>query len=93
MNRAAIFKMKKILILLFIIPPAVFAQQYPVLSGVYKWSGPISIKVFCNGEINCTLKGVHAKTSVIWKYKAPEVPGMIATYYTTTKGLVTALKK
>ena len=83
MNRAAIFKIKKILIILFIIPIGVFAQQYPVLSDVSKWSGPTSIKVFCNGEINCTLKGTHAKTSGIWIYKAPKVPGMIAKYYST----------
>lgn len=30
------------------------------------------LKVFCNGEINYVLRGVHAKTSVIWNYKAPD---------------------
>ncbi len=34
-----------------------------------------SIKVMCNGEINYTIKGVHAKVSVIWNYKAPEGGG------------------
>jgi len=33
------------------------------------------LQVFCNGEINYTIKGVHAKTSVIWKYKAPNGTG------------------
>jgi len=33
------------------------------------------LKVFCNGEINYTLKGIHAKVSVAWNYKAPEGAG------------------
>jgi predicted dehydrogenase len=33
------------------------------------------LNVYCNGEINYTIKGVHAKTSVIWNYKAPEGTG------------------
>ncbi len=33
------------------------------------------LHVFCNGEINYQLKGVHAKVSVIWAYKAPEGAG------------------
>jgi len=33
------------------------------------------LNVFCNGEINYTLKGVHAKVSVAWNYKAPEGAG------------------
>lgn len=33
------------------------------------------LNVFCNGEINYTLKGVHAKVSVTWNYKAPEGAG------------------
>ncbi len=33
------------------------------------------INVLCNGEINYTLKGVHAKVSVIWNYKAPDGTG------------------
>ena len=33
------------------------------------------LQVYCNGEINYQLKGVHAKTSVIWNYKAPEGTG------------------
>jgi len=30
------------------------------------------LHVYSNGEINYTIRGVHARTSVIWKYKAPE---------------------
>src|SRR5690606_6561659 len=33
------------------------------------------LNVFSNGEINYKLKGVHAKVSVIWDYKAPEGAG------------------
>ena len=33
------------------------------------------LQVFSNGEINYTLRGVHAKTSVIWKYKAADGAG------------------
>ncbi len=33
------------------------------------------LNIFCNGEINYTLKGVHAKTVVTWNYKAPEGTG------------------
>lgn len=34
-----------------------------------------TLKVFCNGEINYTLRGVHARVSVVWNYKAPEGTG------------------
>lgn len=34
-----------------------------------------SLVVYSNGEINYTLKGVHAKVSVTWNYKAPEGAG------------------
>lgn len=33
------------------------------------------LPVFCNGEINYLLRGVCAKTSVIWNYQAPEGTG------------------
>lgn len=33
------------------------------------------LKIFSNGEINYTIKGVHAKVSVTWNYKAPEGTG------------------
>lgn len=42
------------------------------------------IQVLCNGEINYTLKGVHAKVSVIWNYKAPEGTG--DTHYSIMRG-------
>ena len=43
-----------------------------------------NIKVMCNGEINYTIKGVHAKVSVIWNYKAPDGTG--DTHYSIMRG-------
>jgi predicted dehydrogenase len=43
-----------------------------------------TLNVYSNGEINYTLKGVHAKASVIWKYKAPEGTG--DTHYSIMRG-------
>src|SRR5688500_15982317 len=42
------------------------------------------LKVYSNGEINYTLKGVHAKVSVIWGYQAPEGTG--DTHYSIMRG-------
>ena len=42
------------------------------------------IKVMSNGEINYTIKGVHAKISVTWNYKAPEGTG--DTHYSIMRG-------
>jgi predicted dehydrogenase len=42
------------------------------------------LKVYCNGEINYTIKGVHAKTSVTWNYKAPDGTG--DTHYSIMRG-------
>ena len=43
-----------------------------------------TLKIYANGEINYQLKGVHAKTSVIWAYKAPEGGG--DTHYSIMRG-------
>jgi len=42
------------------------------------------LKVYSNGEINYTLKGVHAKVSVIWNFQAPEGTG--DTHYSVMRG-------
>jgi len=42
------------------------------------------LNVYANGEINYTLKGVHAKVSVIWNYEAPE--GTKDTHYSIMRG-------
>lgn len=42
------------------------------------------LEVFANGEINYTLKGIHAKTSVIWNFEAPA--GAKDTHYSMMRG-------
>lgn len=42
------------------------------------------LNVLCNGEFNYTIKGVHAKVSVKWNYKAPEGTG--DTHYSIMRG-------
>jgi hypothetical protein len=42
------------------------------------------LSAYSNGEINYALRGVYAKTSVIWKYKAPEGAG--DTHYSIMRG-------
>ena len=42
------------------------------------------LKVYSNGEINYTLKGIHAKASVTWNYQAPE--GTADTHYSIMRG-------
>jgi predicted dehydrogenase len=42
------------------------------------------LKIYSNGEINYVIKGVHAKVSVTWKYKAPEGAG--DTHYSIMRG-------
>ena len=42
------------------------------------------LKVYSNGEINYQLRGVNAKVSVIWAYKAPEGTG--DTHYSIMRG-------
>jgi len=47
------------------------------------------LNAFSNGEINYQLKGVHAKVSVTWVYKAPEGTG--DTHYSIMRGTKAAL--
>ena len=42
------------------------------------------LKVFCNGEINYTLKDIHAKVSVTWNFQAPKGAG--DTHYSIMRG-------
>lgn len=42
------------------------------------------LDVFSNGEMNYTLKGKHAKVSVIWNFQAPE--GSADTHYSMMRG-------
>lgn len=43
-----------------------------------------TIEVYSNGEINYTLKGIHAKVSVTWAYKAKDGAG--DTHYSIMRG-------
>ncbi|WP_111669687.1 putative oxidoreductase C-terminal domain-containing protein [Algoriphagus litoralis] len=43
-----------------------------------------NLAVFSNGEMNYTLKGKHAKVSVIWNFQAPE--GSADTHYSMMRG-------
>ena len=52
-------------------------------------AGDNKLQVFCNGEINFNIRGVHAKTSVTWNYKAPE--GMGDTHYSIMRGTIANL--
>ena len=42
------------------------------------------LNVYANGEMNYTIKGIHARVSVIWKYQAPKGTG--DTYYSMLQG-------
>ncbi len=42
------------------------------------------LAVYCNGEIVYTIKGIHAKVSVIWNFQAPEGAG--DTHFSVMKG-------
>jgi len=42
------------------------------------------LRIYSNGEINYTLKNIHAKVSVRWNYKAPEGAG--DTHYSIMRG-------
>lgn len=48
-----------------------------------------TLSVYSNGEINYKLRGVHAKVSVTWGYKAPEGTG--DTHYSIMRGTRTNL--
>ena len=47
------------------------------------------LRVYCNGEINYKLRGIHAKVSVMWAYKAPEGAG--DTHYSIMRGTLANL--
>jgi predicted dehydrogenase len=48
------------------------------------------LRVYSNGEINYTLKGVHARVSVIWDFQAPEGTG--DTHYSIMRGSICQLE-
>jgi hypothetical protein len=48
-----------------------------------------TLNVYANGEMNYTLKGIHAKVAVEWRYAAPEGSG--DTYYSAIHGTKASL--
>jgi predicted dehydrogenase len=42
------------------------------------------LRVYSNGEINYTIRGIHARVSVTWNFEAPEGTG--DTHYSTMRG-------
>jgi predicted dehydrogenase len=47
-------------------------------------SADTMIKIFANGEINYAIRGVHAKTTTLWKYQSLENTGDV--YYAVMRG-------
>ena len=73
-------------------PTAISTDQFTELTKMNALPGYLQqyrdvkkdINVLCNGEINYTIKGVHAKVSVQWNYKAPDGTG--DTHYSIMRG-------
>lgn len=57
-------------------------ENYPDFLMKYVDNG--ILKVYSNGEMTYSIKGIHAKVSVIWKFQAPEGAG--DTHYSIMKG-------
>lgn len=57
-------------------------EEYPDYLDDYVADGELG--VYSNGEMNYTLKGVHAKVSVTWNFQAPEGTG--DTHYSIMRG-------
>lgn len=49
-----------------------------------------TLYVYANGEINYTLKGIHSRVTVLWKYVAPE--GLGDTHYALMRGTKASLE-
>jgi predicted dehydrogenase len=73
-------------------PTAVTETQFESITGEQGFPAYLSdhiendsvLQVYCNGEMNYSLKGVHARVIVKWEYRAPEGTG--DTHYSLTKG-------
>ncbi|WP_439489583.1 putative oxidoreductase C-terminal domain-containing protein [Algoriphagus sp.] len=72
-------------------PTVMDLEQFKQVTGKSEFPGFLQknvsndkLSVNSNGEMNYTLKGVHAKVSVIWNYQAPE--GTADTHYSMMRG-------
>ncbi len=70
---------------------ALTAEMFRKVTGLDSYPGYLEkdvdgsiLRVYSNGEINYTLKGVHARVSVIWDFQAPEGTG--DTHYSIMRG-------
>lgn len=72
-------------------PTAITAAQYKQSTHSNQWPNYLLkdvkdsiLNVYANGEMNYTLKGIHAKVAVKWNYQAPEGSG--DTHYSIMRG-------
>ncbi|TDQ18776.1 putative dehydrogenase [Algoriphagus boseongensis] len=72
-------------------PTVLSLEEYQKVTGKNEYSDFLGksvkdgkLEVFSNGEMNYTLKGKHAKVSVIWNFQAPEGAG--DTHYSMMRG-------
>lgn len=75
-----------------VLTPTEFAKvtqldKYP--SGLAPYVKDTLLNVYANGEMNYTLKGVHARVSVTWNFQAPEGTG--DTHYSVLRGTLASL--
>ncbi len=63
-------------------PTVLTPYQFSEVTGLDTLKSDLA--VYCNGEMNYTLDGVHAKVSVAWDFKAPEGAG--DTHYSKIRG-------
>ena len=59
-------------------------SSIPILIFLKKDVKDSILNVYANGEMNYTIKGVHAKVSVIWNFQAPEGTG--DTHFSVMRG-------
>uniref|UniRef100_UPI0025DB0887 putative oxidoreductase C-terminal domain-containing protein n=1 Tax=Algoriphagus sp. TaxID=1872435 RepID=UPI0025DB0887 len=68
-----------------LLPTSLGYDQYQLVTGkTPPFEKGESLDVLANGEMNYTLKGIHAKVSVKWAFQAPE--GTADTHYSIMRG-------
>jgi predicted dehydrogenase len=68
-----------------LLPTSLNYDQYELVTGkIPPFEKGETLDVLANGEMNYTLKGIHAKVSVKWAYQAPE--GTADTHYSIMRG-------
>lgn len=73
-------------------PTAITAEQFKKVSGAERFPDYLKpdvdtngvLQVYCNGAFTYTLRGVHAKVSVIWNFEPP--PGSKDTHFSVMRG-------